>query len=98
MHSMLRIYIKITFLICSYRNYAERIERRLKNLNMATEIRNMPDSLLQNQVIEDIARQGVLYVIIVNSQNEAHHSLTLHIFQGTPQGKTFQILMFKISM
>lgn len=66
-------------------SYAVQIERRLKNLNMTTEILVVPDSVQQNEMVEQIAKEGVLYVIIVNSQNKAHHSLTLHIFQGTPQ-------------
>jgi len=38
------------------------------------------------KAVEDATRRGLLYAVILKEQNELHHSLTLNILHGTPQG------------
>ena len=38
-------------------------------------------------IITDVTRRRVPYAIVLTAQNEQHHSLTLNILHGTPQGK-----------
>ncbi|XP_029641667.1 uncharacterized protein LOC115216451 isoform X2 [Octopus sinensis] len=67
------------------RDYADHLKRRLENFNMSAEICVIPEDSPQMNFVEEKARQGVLYVIIICPQNEVYNSLTLHIFPGTPQ-------------
>ncbi|GAB1599260.1 nuclear receptor coactivator 5-like isoform X1 [Argonauta hians] len=67
------------------REYADHLKRRLENLNMTIEICAIPEDSPQMNFVEEKARHGVLYVIIICPQNEVYNSLTLHIFPGTPQ-------------
>lgn len=77
---------KILFspLVC--REYADFVERRLKNLNLLTGIVVIRDDRTIQQQVEDATRRACLFAIVINSQNEVHQSVTLNILHGLPQG------------
>jgi len=56
----------------------------------------MVDLLFPNEdvplgrVLGNIASRGCLYAVVVTPINHEHHSLTLNILHGLPQGKEFQ--------
>ncbi|XP_067652006.1 nuclear receptor coactivator 5-like [Haliotis asinina] len=67
------------------RTYAETIEHQVKSLNLITDLIVIPEDRTLAQQIEDISHRGGLFAIVINSQNEIHHSLTLNILHGSPQ-------------
>ncbi|KAG1680649.1 Nuclear receptor coactivator 5 [Nymphon striatum] len=67
------------------RAYAESVERRLKNLGLTVDLLFLKDEAALLPTIDDIARRGSLFAIVVADQNEAHRSVTLNILYGTPQ-------------
>ena len=69
------------------RGYAEMIERRLKSSALLSEHEIANDEKLLPKAVEDATRRGLLYAVILKEQNELHHSLTLNILHGTPQGR-----------
>ncbi|ESO82865.1 hypothetical protein LOTGIDRAFT_96255, partial [Lottia gigantea] len=65
--------------------YADKIHDKLKAIKLVCGILSVPaDQPLQKQM-EDMTRHGVLYAIVINSQNEIHSSVILNILHGTPQ-------------
>ncbi|KFM59355.1 Nuclear receptor coactivator 5, partial [Stegodyphus mimosarum] len=69
----------------SQRAYAESVEARVKNLGILVDILFLKDEALLTQTIDDIARRGSLYAMVINPQNEQHRSVTVNILHGTPQ-------------
>lgn len=67
------------------RPYAETVEARMKNLGIQVDILFLKDEALLVQTIDDIARRGSLYAMVISPQNEVHGSVTLNILYGTPQ-------------
>ncbi|XP_013421667.1 nuclear receptor coactivator 5-like isoform X2 [Lingula anatina] len=67
------------------RAYGDMITRRLKTFSVLTDMREIPEGTTPQIMIDDLVRRGILYAIIINSQNEVHRSLTLNILHGTPQ-------------
>lgn len=49
----------------------------------------LKDEALLTQTVDDIARRGSLYAMVISPQNETHRSVTVNILHGTPQGKYF---------
>ena len=70
------------------------IERKLKRCAMLTHQRQISPHMQAN-CVEDANRTGILFVIIVNSQNEMHQSITVNVLHGTPQGKPHLNMKFK---
>ena len=62
------------------------IERRLKSSALLSDHEIAADEKLLPKAVEDATRRGLLYAVILKEQNELHHSLTLNILHGTPQG------------
>ncbi|XP_066289905.1 nuclear receptor coactivator 5-like isoform X7 [Branchiostoma lanceolatum] len=67
------------------RNYAEMVERRLRDLRLLTDLIFLNEQVTLAQALDDVSRRGVLYAVIVTSQHEMHRSVTLNILHGTPQ-------------
>uniref|UniRef100_A0A1I8GW33 Nuclear receptor coactivator 5 n=1 Tax=Macrostomum lignano TaxID=282301 RepID=A0A1I8GW33_9PLAT len=64
------------------RPYAESVERRLNRLSLSTNLIVLKHESLMPLAMEDLARTGVLYAVILNRQNELHQSCTVRIFYG----------------
>lgn len=67
------------------RAYAESVEDRVKGLGILVDILFLKDEALLTQTIDDIARRGSLYAMVISPQNETHGSVTVNILHGTPQ-------------
>ena len=74
-----------TIICMPVRSYAEMIEQRLKSSALLSDHKIAAEKLLR-KAVADAKRRGLLFVVILNEQNELHHSLTLNILHGTPQG------------
>uniref|UniRef100_A0A1I8HMC3 Nuclear receptor coactivator 5 n=2 Tax=Macrostomum lignano TaxID=282301 RepID=A0A1I8HMC3_9PLAT len=64
------------------RPYAESVERRLNRLSLSTNLIVLKHESLMPLAMEDLARTGVLYAVLLNRQNEMHQSCTVRIFYG----------------
>lgn len=62
------------------------VERRLKALGLVVEL-HFHGTQPISELLDDVARRGVLYAIVITSQHEIHRSVTVNILHGTPQGK-----------
>lgn len=64
----------------------------------------MVDLLFPNEdvplgrVLGNIASRGCLYAVVVTPINHEHHSLTLNILHGLPQGRVSIIIMLKFNI
>ncbi|KAK6185504.1 hypothetical protein SNE40_007722 [Patella caerulea] len=67
------------------RNYADEIMGKLKALKVVTGILSFPEDQNVQKQLEEMAKQGVLYAVVINLQNELHSSVILNILHGTPQ-------------
>ena len=73
------------------RGYAEMVERRLKSVGLVVEL-HFHGTQPISELLDDVARRGVLYAIVITSQHEVHRSVTVNILHGTPQGKEQNLL------
>ncbi|XP_077993491.1 uncharacterized protein LOC144447378 isoform X2 [Glandiceps talaboti] len=67
------------------REYAEVVERHLKQLGLIVDATYLGADISLAQALDDVSRRGVLYAIIITSQHSMHRSVTLNILHGTPQ-------------
>jgi hypothetical protein len=78
----------IQYVLLCYREYAEYIEHRLKQLGLTVDLLFPNEEVPIGRVLANISSRGSLYAIVVMPQNEEHRSLTLNILHGLPQGKS----------
>ncbi|XP_042904040.1 nuclear receptor coactivator 5 isoform X3 [Parasteatoda tepidariorum] len=69
----------------NHRVYAESVEARVKEIGIVVDMLFLKDEALLTQTIDDIARRGSLYAMVISPQNETHRSVTVNILHGTPQ-------------
>ncbi|XP_003747737.1 uncharacterized protein LOC100908183 [Galendromus occidentalis] len=67
------------------RDYAETVERRLKNLGLKVDVLFMKDEALLTQALDDLSLRGTLYACVIAQQHEVHNSVTLNVLYGIPQ-------------
>ena len=67
------------------------VERRLKSVGLVVEL-HFHGAQPISELLDDVARRGVLYAIVITSQHEIHRSVTVNILHGTPQGKEQNLL------
>lgn len=70
-----------------FREYAEFIEKKLKNLGLIVDLLFPNEDVPIGKVLANISSRGCLYAILVMPINEEHRSLTLNILHGIPQGE-----------
>lgn len=68
------------------------VERRLRSLGLVVEHQYLGTVAL-TETLDEVARRGILYAVVVTSQHEVHRSVTVNILHGTPQGKLYKILL-----
>ncbi|KAF8773701.1 Nuclear receptor coactivator 5 like protein [Argiope bruennichi] len=73
------------------RAYAESVEARIKDLGILVDVLFLKDEALLTQTIDDIARRGSLYAMVISPQNETHGSVTVNILHGTPQADDIDV-------
>ena len=79
----------------NYREYAEIIEARLKKLGLTVDLLFPNEDVPLTRVLGNIASRGCLYAIVIAPTNKEHHSLTLNILHGLPQGKIISLKFFR---
>ena len=62
------------------------VERRLKASGLVVDLK-YDIAQPMTELLNSVARNGVLYAIVITSQHEVHRSVTVNILHGTPQGK-----------
>lgn len=70
------------------RSYAENIESQLKSMNMLVDMLFPQPHVTPVQILANLSQAGTLYAIFITTDNEAHHSLTLHILYDIIEGMT----------
>lgn len=67
------------------------VQRRLKAVGLVVDLHFHGTQPIM-ELLDDVARRGVLYAIVITSQHEVHRSVTVNILHGTPQGKDQKLL------
>lgn len=60
---------------------------RLKKIGLTVDLLFPNEDVLLSRVLGNIASRGCLYAVVVTPINQEHHSLTLNILHGLPQGR-----------
>lgn len=72
---------------CTLREYAEMIRGRVTNIGLVVDMIQLSPTVSLADALDAAANRGLLYALIVTSQHELHHSVTLTILHGrNPQG------------
>lgn len=72
------------------RQYAERIESRIRAQGLAVDVLFPHEEIPIRQVLGDLSSRGTLYGIVLSPLNQEHGSITLNILFGQPEGKSLQ--------
>ena len=70
------------------RQYAERIESRIRDQGLAVDVLFPHEEIPIRQVLADLSSRGTLYGIVLSPINPEHGSITLNILFGQPEGKS----------
>lgn len=71
-----------------FREYAAYVQRRTETFGVVVNLVPLGASMTPTEVLDAAARRGLLYVVVITPQHEAHRSVTLTILHGrNPQGK-----------
>ena len=70
------------------RQYAERIESRIKAQGLAVDVLFPREDIPIRKVLDDLLSRGTLYGIVLSPLNQEHGSITLNILFGQPEGKS----------
>lgn len=76
------------------RQYAERIESRIRAQGLAVDVLFPHEDIPIRQVLADLSSRGTLYGIVLSPINPEHGSITLNILFGQPEGKSCVCLYF----
>ncbi|XP_076448939.1 uncharacterized protein LOC143285497 isoform X2 [Babylonia areolata] len=76
---------EIIVMTSELRRYADLVEKRLKNINLLTNVMVIQEDKTVQEQVEEAACRSCLFAIVINSQNEIHRSLTLNILHGVTQ-------------
>ncbi len=82
-----------------YRDYAEHVKNLFRGLRLHIEGLQLSPTMSLADALDQAAQRGLLYVIILSTQNEMHRSVTLTILHGrNPQGNVLCCLLRYIIM
>lgn len=76
------------------RQYAERIESRIRAQGLAVDVLFPHEDIPIRQVLADLSSRGTLYGIVLSPINPEHGSITLNILFGQPEGKSCVFFFF----
>jgi len=63
------------------------VSRRVSELGLKVSLKLLSPTTSLSELLDKVAKQGLLYAMIITNQHEVHRSLTLTILYGrTPQG------------
>lgn len=78
--------------VCSYRDYAESVGRKVRDLGMVVDLIFLNTEVSLSQALEDVSRGGSPFAIVITQQHQIHRSCTVNIMFGTPQGTETQVV------
>ena len=64
------------------REYAEKVEQRIKHMGVTTNLITLPPSMGVAEALDSAVKRNLLYAIIILPQHEQHNSITLTILHG----------------
>lgn len=70
----------------SLRDYAESVGRKVRDLGMMVDLIFLNSEMSLQQALDDVSRGGSPFAIVITQQHQVHHSCTVNIMFGTPQG------------
>ena len=69
------------------REYADMVRQRIETLGLKVDMAQLSPTVNLAESLDNAARRGLLYTIIITPQHESHRSVTLTILHGrNPQG------------
>ncbi|XP_077315367.1 nuclear receptor coactivator 5 isoform X1 [Lithobates pipiens] len=68
------------------KEYAETVGRKVRDLGMMVDLIFLNTEVSLTQALEDVSRGGSPFAIVITQQHQTHHSCTVNILCGTPQG------------
>lgn len=71
----------------SPRDYAESVGRKVRDLGMMVDLIFLNSEMSLQQALDDVSRGGSPFAIVITQQHQVHHSCTVNIMFGTPQGR-----------
>lgn len=74
----------IVFFFCFYSEYAEAVERNLKQMGLTVDLLFPNNDVPIGKVLHSISSRGCLYAILVNQQHQDNRSISLNILYGQP--------------
>lgn len=77
------------FILC--REYAESVGRKVRDLGMMVDLIFLNSEMSLQQALDDVSRGGSPFAIVITQQHQIHHSCTVNIMFGTPQGKRARV-------
>ncbi len=84
----------IQLLLHLYRDYAEHVRNLFQGLRLCIEGLQLSPTMSLADALDEAAQRGLLYVVILSTQNEMHRSVTLTILHGrNPQGNALCCLL-----
>lgn len=60
--------------------------RKVRDLGMMVDLIFLNTEVSLTQALEDVSRGGSPFAIVITQQHQTHHSCTVNILCGTPQG------------
>lgn len=70
-----------------HRDYAESVGRKVRDLGMMVDLIFLNSEMSLQQALDDVSQGGSAFAIVITSQHQVHHSCTVNIMFGTPQGR-----------
>ena len=70
--------IVVTSKMAPLRQYAERIESRVRSLGLAVDVLFPHEDIPLRQVLGDLSTRGILFGIVLSPINQEHASITQH--------------------
>ncbi|XP_019864327.1 PREDICTED: nuclear receptor coactivator 5-like [Amphimedon queenslandica] len=64
------------------KEYAQLVRERIESLGLSVEPLHLSPTVSLAEALENAARRGLMYTVIITSQHEAHRSVTLTILHG----------------
>lgn len=89
--------VTMTNRILILRDYANMVSHRVQDLGLKVATKILAPTASLSELLDNIAKKGLLYAVIITSQHEVHGSLTLTILYGrNPQGNEWVTILVQL--
>lgn len=61
--------------------------RKVRDLGMMVDLIFLNSEMSLQQALDDVSQGGSAFAIVITPQHQVHHSCTVNIMFGTPQGR-----------